>query len=116
MRPAERCVQQCQVARGHFDLIHGTESEAISVKAQRLADLAEVSAADEASRESASTAPVASTQAHAVRPTPAAGTPAAPLAAKEILTIIESLAALREKNIITEAEFSAKKAELLSRL
>ena len=82
----------------------------------RLADLAEVSAADEATRESASTAPVASTQAHAVRPTPAAGTPAAPLAAKEILTIIESLAALREKNIITEAEFSAKKAELLSRL
>ena len=33
-----------------------------------------------------------------------------------ILAIIESLAGLREKNIITEEEFSAKKAELLRRL
>ena len=34
----------------------------------------------------------------------------------DIFTKIERLAALRAKNIITEQEFEAKKAELLSRL
>ena len=43
--------------------------------------------------------------------------PAAPSPATgDILTPIERLAELRQKNILTEEEFSAKKAELLSRL
>jgi hypothetical protein len=49
-------------------------------------------------------------------PSPPAAPAAAPRAANEIFAILESLAALREKNIISEEEFSAKKAELLSRL
>jgi hypothetical protein len=40
----------------------------------------------------------------------------APSSAGDILKIIESLAELRQKNILTEEEFSAKKTELLSRL
>jgi hypothetical protein len=35
---------------------------------------------------------------------------------EDILLLIERLAALREKNILCEEEFSAKKAELLARL
>ena len=46
--------------------------------------------------------------------TPAA-TPA-PASTDDILTIIERLSDLRQKNILTETEFAAKKAELLSRL
>jgi hypothetical protein len=42
--------------------------------------------------------------------------PAAPLAPDDILKTIERLAELRRKDILTEAEFSAKKAELLARL
>ena len=48
--------------------------------------------------------------------------PAAPAAAPaltstdDILTTIERLSDLRQKNILTETEFAAKKAELLSRL
>ena len=42
--------------------------------------------------------------------------PAPALATQEILTTIERLADLRQKNILTEEEFAAKKAELLSRL
>jgi len=42
--------------------------------------------------------------------------PAASPAADEVLTTIERLADLRQKNILTEEEFTAKKAELLSRL
>ncbi len=42
--------------------------------------------------------------------------PAAPVATEDILRTIERLAELRQKNILTEEEFSAKKAELLSRL
>jgi Short C-terminal domain len=42
--------------------------------------------------------------------------PAAPLATEDILSTIERLAELRQKNILTDEEFSAKKAELLSRL
>ncbi|HEY3721358.1 MAG TPA: SHOCT domain-containing protein [Roseiarcus sp.] len=78
----------------------------------RLADLAEVAAERETSREPSPTpAPEPRTPATA---TPA--TPDAPRAGNEILAIIESLASLREKNIISEEEFSAKKAELLHRL
>ena len=46
---------------------------------------------------------------------PAAATPR-PLAMEEIVKTIERLAELRQKNILTEQEFAAKKAELLSRL
>ena len=42
--------------------------------------------------------------------------PAALVAPDEILTTIERLASLRDKGILTDAEFAAKKAELLSRL
>ena len=52
---------------------------------------------------------------------PAAAMASAPIgkpavAVGEILKLIEGLASLRDKNILTEAEFSTKKAELLSRL
>jgi hypothetical protein len=40
----------------------------------------------------------------------------APSSIDETLTIIERLAAMREKKIITEEEFASKKSELLSRL
>ncbi len=43
-------------------------------------------------------------------------TPASPVAAEDILRTIERLAELRQKDILTEAEFAAKKAELLGRL
>jgi hypothetical protein len=45
-----------------------------------------------------------------------APTPAATLAMEDIMKTIERLAELRQKNILTEEEFVAKKAELLSRL
>jgi Short C-terminal domain len=45
-----------------------------------------------------------------------APTPAAPLAMEGIMKAIERLAELRQKNILTEEEFVAKKAELLSRV
>ena len=45
-----------------------------------------------------------------------APTPAAPLAMEDIIKTIERLAELRQKNILTEEEFVAKKAELLGRL
>ena len=45
-----------------------------------------------------------------------AATPAAPLATDDILNTIERLAQLRQKDILTEEEFSAKKAELLRRI
>jgi len=45
-----------------------------------------------------------------------AASAAAPLAPEDILKTIERLAELRRKDILTEAEFSAKKAELLARL
>ncbi|HKN30853.1 MAG TPA: SHOCT domain-containing protein [Roseiarcus sp.] len=45
-----------------------------------------------------------------------AAAPPAPLSPDDILKTIERLAELRRKDIITEAEFSAKKAELLARL
>jgi hypothetical protein len=79
----------------------------------RLADLAEVPTEREAPREPSPTpAPSPAPQARPAAPAP----PDAPRAANEIVAIIESLAGLREKNIISEEEFSAKKAELLRRL
>jgi hypothetical protein len=51
-------------------------------------------------------------------PAPQARASAAPAqqSADDIFTMIERLADLRQKNILTEEEFAAKKAELLSRL
>jgi hypothetical protein len=49
-------------------------------------------------------------------PAVAAAAVAAPLATDDILKTIERLAELRQKNILTEEEFAAKKAQLLSRL
>ncbi|MCF4165276.1 SHOCT domain-containing protein [Zavarzinia compransoris] len=48
-------------------------------------------------------------------PAPASPAQAAPSAA-DIIATIEKLAALRDKGILSDAEFAAKKAELLSRL
>jgi len=50
------------------------------------------------------------------RPQKPAAPDAAPALTDDILTTIERLSDLRQKNILTEAEFAAKKAELLSRL
>jgi hypothetical protein len=66
----------------------------------------------------AAAAPVAGTSDAA---TPKAAVPAAPVstklvAADDIIVAIERLAALREKGILTDEEFTAKKAELLARL
>ena len=47
---------------------------------------------------------------------PAAGTRAVAAGAEEILGVIERLADLHAKGVLSEAEYSAKKAELLSRL
>ncbi len=50
---------------------------------------------------------------------PAASAPApapAPAAGADIFAMIDKLAELRSRNILTEAEFNAKKAELLARL
>ena len=49
------------------------------------------------------------------KPAASAAAPA-PASTDNILTTIERLSDLRQKNILTEAEFAAKKAELLSRL
>ena len=57
--------------------------------------------------------------AHSQEPAAAAAAAApapAPASTDDILTTIERLSDLRQKNILTEAEFVAKKAELLSRL
>jgi hypothetical protein len=63
------------------------------------------------------TAPVAAL-APAPVPSPIVASPPALASASTdgLLTTIERLADLRQKNILTEAEFAAKKAELLSRL
>ena len=47
---------------------------------------------------------------------PASAPAPAPAPTDDLLTTIERLSDLRQKNILTEAEFAAKKAELLSRL
>jgi hypothetical protein len=42
--------------------------------------------------------------------------PSSPSIENDVLSSLERLGALKEKGILTEEEFSAKKAELLSRL
>ena len=85
----------------------------------RVDDLARVAPDAQASREAASpvaTAPVVATQ----PPAPAARAPApqqpAHAAPADILSTIERLADLHKKGVLTDAEFSAKKAEMLARL
>ena len=86
----------------------------------RVADLPLVSPRDEPS--SPPPAPVAADPPRSSPPHAAAfaAPPVAPVALSpaigDVLTTIDRLAELRQKNILTEEEFSAKKAELLSRL
>lgn len=47
---------------------------------------------------------------------PESGPPRAPSPAEEVLTTLERLAELQRKGVLTDAEFAAKKAELLARL
>ncbi len=49
-------------------------------------------------------------------PSPASAGPGAAQGAEDVLKTIKSLAALRQDGILTEEEFAAKKAELLSRI
>ncbi|MGA3340900.1 MAG: SHOCT domain-containing protein, partial [Methylocella sp.] len=65
--------------------------------------------------EPAPTRPPAATPVENKPPQTPAATPA-PASTDDILTTIERLSDLRQKNILTETEFAAKKAELLSRL
>jgi hypothetical protein len=58
--------------------------------------------------------PAPATPIHYEAPPPPA--PAPPPQTSDIFALIEGLAALRAKNILTDEEFAAKKAELLSRL
>ena len=88
----------------------------------RVADLPLVHPRDDQSRDqqpSASAAPPPQMP-EAIPPAALVAAPnaptAAPLGADEILRTIERLAELRRKEILTEEEFSAKKAELLGRL
>jgi hypothetical protein len=78
----------------------------------RLADLAIVSPVQVA----APSLPTGQT----FRPTPVApeqpATPAGQPTSEDVIASIERLAALKEKGILTEAEFATKKAELLARL
>jgi hypothetical protein len=70
---------------------------------------AEKTAAPEAKKQQAPAA--------APMPTPAPAEPKAlAMDAAEIIAIIEQLATLKDKGILTDAEFSAKKAELLKRI
>lgn len=89
----------------------------------RLAELAPVTTETDAAAEPSSSP----TTAPPAAPTPPPAPPAAPASAApggqarpssddQIFAKIERLADLRQKNIITEAEFDAKKAELLDRL
>ncbi len=52
----------------------------------------------------------------ATTPVPSTAPAAAPASATEILAILEKLADLHGRGVLTEAEFAAKKAELLARL
>src|ERR1700677_1580015 len=56
--------------------------------------------------------PVSIAPAEVVAAPPVAATPTALLATDDVLKTIERLAELRQKNILTEEEFAAKKAEL----
>ena len=94
----------------------------------RVADLPVVQPADDSAPAPAPAAPASHEAAPpAPAPTPAPSAPApqqpSPMAADspsvssdDVFAKLERLAGLREKNIITEQEFEAKKAELLSRL
>lgn len=67
--------------------------------------------------EPVSTEPVANPAVQQPSASPVVSPAAAPMAeSSAILALIEKLAALREAGILTEAEFAAKKTELLSRL
>jgi hypothetical protein len=77
----------------------------------RVSDLPLVSAAPQAS------APTSYTPTAPAAPAPDVHAPTAPTqGGHDVFAAIEKLAALREKGILSEEEFSAKKAELLSRL
>jgi hypothetical protein len=80
----------------------------------RVADLPLVPLEGDQPQDRPSSVPVAPTQTPEAAP-PAAAV-AAPLATDDILKTIERLADLRQKNILTEEEFVAKKTQLLSRL
>ena len=80
----------------------------------RVADLPLVLLEGDQAQDRPSSLPVAPTQTPEAAP-PAAAV-AAPLATDDILKTIERLADLRQKNILTEEEFVAKKTQLLSRL
>ncbi len=86
----------------------------------RLSDLALVSPRSDPAQSPTSPASAPPAQTPAPSPPSATGAPApapaATLAMEDIVKTIESLAELRQKGILTEEEFSAKKAELLSRL
>ena len=84
----------------------------------RVADLPVVAPKDERAHEPPPTVSVAPPRmTEAAPPAPAAvPTAAAAFAGDDILKTIERLAELRQKNILTEEEFAAKKADLLSRL
>ena len=86
----------------------------------RLADLALVSPRSDPAKGPVSPAPSPSAQAQAWAASAPAGATAAAkpqtLAMEDIVKTIERLAELRQKNILTEEEFSAKKADLLGRL
>ena len=55
---------------------------------------------------------------HLVMPEPSPGPPggAVQMSPDEVVSLIEKVAELHAKGILTDAEFEAKKAELLSRL
>ncbi len=80
----------------------------------RLAELALVSPRGEPAKDPAS--PTPAPPAAPAASTPSAAAKSQTLAMEDILKTIERLAELRQKNILTEEEFSAKKAELLGRL
>ncbi len=79
----------------------------------RVADLPEVGAAP-AQEPFAPPAPPPFQPAATAPPPPVA--PKTPATSDDIFAMIEKLADLRQKNILTEEEFAAKKAELLGRL
>jgi hypothetical protein len=86
----------------------------------RLSELALVSPRGELAQGGASPPPSPPSHAPAPATSPSTGASppgsAAPLAMEEIVKTIERLAELRQKNILTEEEFAAKKADLLGRL
>ena len=85
----------------------------------RVADLALVSPQSDRSQNRSCPASETPSQMPGCGPPPVVGAAPAPpasVATEDIVKTIERLAALRQKNILTEEEFAVKKAELLSRL